>query len=301
MNEKEDEFDLSREASTGTLGTAAAWLGWALLLGLAVVTAVHAVTVTQHFTGLSADGGDAFAIIRIAGVILAELFAVVTAVLLATHRLRARQKPAAMALELTWAMFAAVNLISSFAVEHGKIWVPSQEIPSFLATWVQYGLPISALVMGIEFYVMLRLNPDAKRAEDEAELQERFSRIKHNARLEVMASPQMKAVIRQMTWQQLPPIVGRQMNLTDSQIAALTRQAPQLLDLNGNNITEISESAATTQTGDLDLEDLVAYLVEERLREREVQPDHTTPVTVYGNGHGPDGNGANPTSRPDGR
>ena len=301
MNDKEDEFDLSREASTETLGTAAAWLGWALLLGLAVVTAVHAVTVTQHFTGLSADGGNAFAIIRIAGVILAELFAVVTAVLLATHRLRARQKPAAMALELTWAMFAAVNLISSFAVEHGKIWVPSPDIPSFLATWVQYGLPISALVMGIEFYVMLRLNPDAQRADDEAELQERFTRIKHNARLEVMASPQMKAVIRQMTWQQLPPVVGRQMNLTDSQIAALTRQAPQLLDMNGNSIPDISESAAAAQPGDLELEDLVAYLVEERLREHAAQPVRPTPVAAYDNGHGPDGNGANPTSRPDGR
>ena len=217
MNDSEQEIDLSGAASTGTLGTAAAWLGWALLLALAVVTAVHAIGITQYYTGLSTTDGDAFAIIRVAGVILAELFAVVTAVLLATHKLRARQKPAAMAVELTWAAFAAVNLISSFAVEHGG------EMPAFVSTWVRYGLPVAALIMGIEFYVMLRLNPDAQRADDEAELQERFTRIKHNARLEVMASPQMKAVIRQMTWQQLPPVVGRQMNLTDAQITALTR------------------------------------------------------------------------------
>ena len=291
MNDNEQEFDLSGEASSGTLGTAAAWLGWALLLGLAIVTAVHAVSVTMHYTHLSAAGGDAFAIIRIAGVVLAEMFAVVTAVLLATHKLRAKQKPAAMALELTWAIFAAVNLISSFAVEAGG------DLPAFVSTWVTYGLPIAALIMGIQFYIMLRLNPDAARADDEAELQERFTRIKHNARLEVMASPQMKAVIRQMTWQQLPPVVGRQMNLTEGQIAALTRQAPQLLDLNGNGTPDIHETRGASQSGDMDLEDLVAYLVDERLRS-ERSAARPSPVAVSENGHGAS---SNFTTRPDGR
>lgn len=291
MNDNDQEFDLSGEASSGTMGTAASWLGWALLLGLAVVTAVHAVSITQNYTGLSASGGDAFAIIRIAGVMLAELFAVVTAVLLATHKLRAKQKPAAIAVELTWAAFAAVNLISSFAVEHGG------DMPAFVSTWVRYGLPIAALVMGIEFYVMLRLNPDAARADDEAELQEKFTRIKHNARLEVMASPQMKAVIRQMTWQQLPPVVGRQMNLTEAQIAALTRQAPQLLDLNGNGTPDIAETPGAS-SGDMDLEDLVAYLVDERLRSEKAAAARPSPVAVSENGHGAS---QNFTTRPDGR
>ena len=46
----------------------------------------------------------------------------------------------------------------------------------------------------------------------------------------------------------------------------------------------------------MDLEDLVAYLVEERLREREAaQP---SPALISENGHGQP---ARPTSRPDGR
>ena len=236
MYTEETEFDLSGEASSSTMGTAAVWLGWFLLLGLAIVTAVHAVSLTQYYTGLTTATGDAFSIIRITGVILVELFAVTTAVLLATHKLRAKQKPAAMAIELTWAVFAAVNLISSFSVEHGT------DLPQFVGTWVRYGLPVAALIVGIEFYVMLRLNPDSKRADDEAELLERFSKIKHGARLEVMASPQMRAVIRQMTWQQLPPVIGRQMNLSESQIRALVTQAPELLDLNGNGIPDIRET-----------------------------------------------------------
>jgi hypothetical protein len=231
-----DRIDLSGDASRGTMGTAASWLGWALLLALAIVTAVHAISLTLHHTYLNPSTGDAFTIIRVIGVALVELFAIVTAVMLATHTLRAKQKPVAMALEITWAGFAAVNLISSFAVEHGG------NLPAFVSSWVTYGLPVSALIMGILFYVMLRLNPDAKRADDEAELRERFTRIKHDARLEVMASPQMQAVIRQMMWQQLPPVIGRELNLTDAQIAALIRQAPQLLDLNGNGIPDIEDA-----------------------------------------------------------
>ena len=233
---EEKDFDLSGKASTGTIGTAASWLGWALLLSLAIVTGVHAVSLVRAHTGLSTAGGDIFSIVRVFGVVLVELFAVVTAVLLATHRLRAKQKPAAMAIELTWAIFAAINLISSFAVEHGG------ELPQFVGMWVTYGLPVSALIVGIEFYIVLRLNPDAARADDNAELAERFERVKHRAKLEVMGSPQMRAVIRQMTWQQLPPIVGRQMNLSERQINALIGQAPELLDLNGNGVGDILEN-----------------------------------------------------------
>ena len=59
----------------------------------------------------------------------------------------------------------------------------------------------------------------------------------------------MRAVIRQMTWQQLPPIIGRQMNLSEQQITALTGQAPQLLDLNGNGVPDIQEAQARPATG----------------------------------------------------
>ena len=50
------------------------------------------------------------------------------------------------------------------------------------------------------------------------------------------------------------------------------------------------------EPGDMDLEDLVTYLVEERLKERERT---ARPVAVSENGHGP--SAARPTQRPDGR
>lgn len=318
MNDNEKEFDLSGEATRGTVGTIAAWLGWLLLAVLAVVTAVHAITLVQAHTHLSAAGGDLFAIVRIGGVVLVELFAVVTAVLLATHRLRAKQKPVAMAVEGTWFVFAAVNLVSSFAVEAGGA------LPAFVTTWITYGLPVSALVMGALFYVTLRLDPDAARADDEAETVEMFARVRHTARKEVLASPQMKAVIRQAEWMTLPAIIGRRLNLSDGQITHLTRQAPQLLDLNQNGVPDIQEAQARPSGGDMDLEDLVTYLVEERLRERATptgvdlyrvaKANSFTPEEaaaaiagmrqnydeadyIKGNGHDP----ARPTQRPAGR
>lgn len=271
----DSEYDLSGEATRGTIGTAAAWLGWLLLGALAAVTAVHAVTLVQAHTHLTAAGGNVFNVVRVGGVVLVELFAVVTAVMLATHRLRAKQKPMAMAVEAVWFVFAAVNLVSSFAVEAGG------DLPQFVNGWVTYGLPVSALVMGGLFYMMLRLDPDAARADDEAETLEMFARVKHSARQEVLASPQMRAVIRQAEWQRLPAVVGRQMNLTDNQISALVRQAPQLLDLNGDGVADIQEQPAPTARR-VTLTEMQANLDE-------------------AHAHQVNGNGANFTQRPSGR
>jgi hypothetical protein len=43
-------------------------------------------------------------------VALVEVFAVLIAVMYATHSLRAKQKPVAMMVEAAWFVFAAVNL-----------------------------------------------------------------------------------------------------------------------------------------------------------------------------------------------
>lgn len=258
-----EEIDLAGSATRNTVGGIARAMGWVLLLLLAVVTAVHAVSITMAYTHLNPAGGNLFAIVRIGGVVLVEFFAVTTAILLMTHQLRARQKPAAMAVEVVWMIFAAVNLVSSFAIEHGG------ELPQFVNGWVAYGLPVSALVMGVLFYMTLRLDPDAARSDDEAELREHFARIRHGAKLEVMASPQMKSVIRQAEWMTLPGIVGRQLNLSERQIAHLVRQAPELLDLNGNGIADIHEQQPARR---LTLAEMQERIADARAREAEL--DH---------------------------
>lgn len=288
MNVGEQEFDLSGKATRSTVGGIANFLGWLALGVLALATAGHAVSIAMAWANLNPAGGDLIALLALVGVALVEVFAVLTAVLFATHSIRAKQKPVAMTIEGLWFMFAAVNLISSFAMKHGGA------MPAFVGYWVTYGLPVAGLIVGGLYYVVMRLNPNATRAEDKAELRETLTTIEHNAEVEVLNSEQMKAVIRQMMWQKMPHVIGRQLNLSEAQIAALTGQAPRLLDLNRNGIPDIQETRGAAQAaGDMDLEDLVTYLVEERLRERAAQP-----VTAYDNGHGQP---ARPTSRPDGR
>ena len=250
-----EKVNLSGEATRSTMGRIAGFLGWLALLVLALATAGHAISITMTWANLNPAGGDVVALLALVGVGLVEVFAVLIAVMYATHTLRAKQKPVAMLVEATWFLFAAVNLISSFSMKHGG------EMPAFVGSWVTYGLPVAGLIVGGLFYVVMRLDPEAARADDVAELDEGFERVKHNAKIEVLASPQMRAVIRQMTWQQLPPIIGRQMNLSEQQIAALTGQAPQLLDLNGNGVPDIQEAQARpAQSGDADLAAALALL-----------------------------------------
>jgi len=231
-----NEFDLGGKAATSTMGNIAGGLGWLALGVLALVTAGHAIFLTIGWANLDPSGGDVFAILAMIGVGLVEVFAVIIAIMFAVHAIRAKQKPVAIAIEGLWVLFAALNLLSSFAMRHGG------ESPNFVTYWIVFGLPIAGLVVGTLFYVVKRLNPDAKRAEDMAELNEQLATVEHQATVEVLTSPQMRAVQRQAAWQRLPSIIGRRLNLTDAQIAALERQAPALLDLNRNGIPDVQET-----------------------------------------------------------
>lgn len=224
MSNNKDRKNLSGEATRSTMGGIAKFLGWLALGALALATAGHAVSITMAYTNLNPAGGDLVAILALVGVGLVEVFAVLIAIMYATHSLRAKQKPVAMFVEFTWFIFAAVNLISSFSMKHGGA------MPAFVGYWVAYGLPIAGLIVGGLFYVTLRLDPDAARADDSAELDETFATIQHDAKVEVLNSEQMRVVLRQATWQTLPAVVGRRLGLSEAQIRNLELHAPALID-----------------------------------------------------------------------
>jgi hypothetical protein len=206
-------------------------------------TAGHAIFLAISWANLNPTGGDVFAILAVIGVALVEGFAALIAAMFAVHAIRDKQKPAAVAIEGLWVLFAAINLISSYSMRHGG------EMPQFVNLWVMFGFPISGLVIGVLFYMVKRLDPNAVRAEEEAEAKETLGKIEHDAKMEVLDSPQMETVVRQAVWLQMPYVVGRQMNLSDAQIEALRRQAPQLLDLNQNGVPDIHESQANPPMG----------------------------------------------------
>lgn len=299
------DYDLSGEASKSTWAGAAQFIGLVFLLLLIIMTGIHAVSLSASVQtaapALDEAGqplptaqvsGDVLHMIRIAGVVLVEAFAAITGLMFLTHSLRAKQKPIALTLEVCWFLFAAANLIASFATERGS------DIPAFVHGWTTYGLPVSALVIGSIFYLILRLNPDAKRRDDQAELAEKFREIDHNAELEVMLSEQMQVVLRQMKWQTLPRVLGRQLNLTEQQIEALMRQAPQLLDLNSDGVPDIqqlpagrgqTEPALPPTTSPTPQPD-IAQLITDFLRNIPIIGNHIGQPAVNGQ---PGGNGAN--------
>ena len=215
--------NLSVKAGRSTMGQLAAAVGWLALGALALATAGHAVAITMAWTNQTAAGGDVFALLSIVGVVLVEVFAVLTAILFATHSLRAKQKPVAMMVEGGWFVFAAINLVSSFAMMHGG--AP----PAFVGLWVTYGLPIAGLIVGALYYMVMRLDPQASRADEKAELDETFEAIQHEAEVEVLNSEQMRVVLRQMKWQTLPAVVGRKLGLSEAQISNLKLHAPDLI------------------------------------------------------------------------
>lgn len=216
--------DLSGDAKRGTMTSIVRFLGWIALGVMALVTAGHAVSITLAWTNLEVSSGGIIVLLAITGIVLVEVFAAFTALRYAAHDVRAKQTPVGITIEAVWFLFAAVNLISSFAIKHGEA------VPEFVGYWVTYGLPVSGLVVAALYYIMNRLDPDAARADDEAELRETFRANEHTAKVNVLNSEPMKMVLEQMMWQTLPLTIGREMGLSQSQIDNLIRHAPQLID-----------------------------------------------------------------------
>ena len=233
-----DKVNLAGVVERNVVGGFAGWLGWAVMLAVLVYTASHAINLVGHNARFE---GTALAPILYFGVAVVELLALVTAVQVMTHQLRAKQKPMAAALEITWVVFAAVNLIASFAVVH------DEALPTLIGYWVTYGLPVSALVVGVEFYMIMRLNPAAARIDDERELDEMVIQIEHDAELDVMASDQMMVVIRQMKWLTMPEKVGQKLGMNREQIDYVKRFAPELFDGDGNGVPDLLEAQPTPQ------------------------------------------------------
>lgn len=242
MSSSQSDLSLSSEASRSTAASLARTVGGLALLALVLATAGHAVLITMGYARLSVEQNLISTVLALLGVVLVEVFATITGVRFFTHSIRAKQKPIGMLIEGFWVLFASFNLISSFAFLHGE------GIPSFVNYWVSFGLPIAGLIMGVLYYTMDRLDPEASRAEDNAELSELLVDQRHKAKVEVMKSPQMNLVIRQAVWHTLPEEIGRSMNLTERQIASLRQMAPELLQVSGPVTEALPETTASRNT-----------------------------------------------------
>lgn len=170
---------------------------WLTLLALLVVTSVHAVTlVTGEAAIARAPGvvGWVFYGARIAFPVIVELCAVVVALGFSGRAWTGWQVWVGLAVELVWLVFAALNMLTAFAVERGAV------LAGWQVSWIAVGIPLSALVAGTLTYVLKRVDPAELRALANAAASYFEEEMAFGITNAIKTGPQAQRVIEQRAW-----------------------------------------------------------------------------------------------------
>ena len=239
--ENDDMYELtSAEGKKNALGIVQLLL-YLVLAALVLITGAHAVMLVLSQTGQYTTAGEgAVALIltgiRVAFPLVVELAAVVAGLGFIKSRWRRGQKTYGLAIELVWLVFAAINMVTFFAVERG------QPLDNWQMVWVQYGLPLSALIAGSLTYMLVRSDPDHAREQERAASVERTNALRFKARQAAMLSPAMARIEAQRAWMDTIKEL-RAMGYTEQQIRFMTQYTPELmLDNDGNGRADVFDA-----------------------------------------------------------
>lgn len=243
-----DLYELTADEGRRNAGRAVKGLLYLVLTALVIITAAHAVMLvlsqagTYRFAGQSGLVETIMTGIRIAFPIIVEAAAVVAGLGFIQSRWRGPQKSVGLSIELVWIVFAAANMITFFAVERG------QELQSWQVYWVEYGLPLSALIAGALVYMLVRADPDHTRAQEEAAAAERVAGVRFKARHQALLSPAMTRIEFQRAWMDTVKQL-RSAGYTEEQIRFMTQYTPELLvDADGNGRPDVLDTPAALPT-----------------------------------------------------
>ena len=239
--DNDDMYELtSQEGKKNALGIVKLLL-YLVLATLVIITGAHAVMLVLSQTGTYAGAGEGavgliLTSIRIAFPLVVELAAVVAGLGFIQSRWRKGQKTYGMAIELVWLVFAAINMVTFFAVERG------QPLDNWQVVWVQYGLPLSALIAGSLTYMLVRSDPDHARDQERAASVERTNALRFKARQAAMLSPAMARVEMQRAWMDTLKEM-RAMGYSERQIQFMMQDTPELmLDNDGNGRADVFDA-----------------------------------------------------------
>ena len=244
MNDFENEnmYELSdSEGKRNTRGIVTMLL-YLVLAAVVIITGAHAVMlVLSQTSGFATGGGMIDAIltgIRVAFPLLVELAAVVAGIGFIQSRWRGAQKTVGLGIELVWLIFAALNMITFFAVERG------QALQTWQVNWIQYGLPLSALIAGSLTYVLMRVDPAHKRDQERAATAERVDAMRFKFRQRALLSPAMRNIEKQRAFMDVIDEL-RSAGYTETQIRFMIQPTPELLaDGDENGTPDILEMPA---------------------------------------------------------
>lgn len=231
LNRNKDDYPLSAEEDTTGAVKSIGYLLYAVLGSVVVITAAHAillvVNTTRAFTAASADEGLFYVIlnvIRVAFPIVVEIAAVAVGLGFIKSQWRGGQRGLGTTLEIAWFLFAAANMITFFAFERGA------ELQGWQHAWVQWGLPLSALIVAALTYKLLKADPNHKRANERALAAEKIRAAEENARFAVTMSDAMMTVHQRRVWRETVRDLAAQ-GYDDDEIAFMTAHIPSLHEL----------------------------------------------------------------------
>lgn len=246
-----------------------------VLTAVIVITGAHAVMLVLSQTAAYASGGSMIdtilTIIRVAFPLIVELAAVVAGIGFIKARWRGPQKTVGLGIELVWLLFAALNMITFFAVERGAT------LQDWQTLWVQYGLPLSALIAGSLTYVLMRVDPAHKRDQEQAATAERVNAMRFRFFQKARLSPAMLNIEKQRAFMMVIDDLRRQ-GYTEAQISFMIQHTPELMadgDENGTpDALEVGRAA-------------IGQITQAAMR----QPVNAEPMAASANGNAP-GKGA---------
>lgn len=226
---RNENYPLSADESARGRAKAVNTLMFVVLGSVVVITAAHAILLVLYTTSTFANTGDGLLytflnVIRVSFPVVVEVAAVAIALGFITSAWREGQRSLGTFLEATWFLFAAANMITFFAVERGA------ELQGWQQTWVEVGLPLSALFVAALTYMVLKADPAHKRANEAALAKENMESIEANARNSVNTSDAMKTIHERRVWRETVNKLSAQ-GYDDEEISYMTAYIPELHDL----------------------------------------------------------------------
>ena len=289
FNRDKEDYPLTAEEDAKGKASGIAMLLYAVLFGVVIITAAHAVMLVLATTGdfAASDDGLFYAllnVIRVAFPIIVEIAAVGVGLGFIRARWRAGQRGIGGGLEAAWFVFAAANMITFFAIERGD------ELQGWQSWWVQIGLPMSALVVAAMTYKLLKADPNHKRANEEALAAEKKTAAEHKARHGVMTSDAMMTIYERRTWRETVNDLAAQ-GYDEEEIAFMTSHIPALQALAAQRDAPAAPPTEEQHDAGL-LAQALGFL-------RGKRDDADMPTVVMSNStHGPDAPRQAPTAAP---
>ena len=217
MSDKKGYAAYNTESKDGlkTLMTIASWIA---LFSLILITGVHAVSIVMRHHGA---GTGILYWMRVAAPILTEVFTALVTVGFVLHLWRGVQKWLGLSVEVIWILFASLNLLSDFTMEGGGT------VGGALGYWVNYGLPVSAVVTGVLFYFTLKSSPENRRVDAEKAAESQRAEDNFTSRQNVFDSPEFAAIQARRAWIDIVNGLKRD-GYDDHEIDFMLQRQPQL-------------------------------------------------------------------------